>query len=780
MIQKFIKIKNIGRYRDFSSRGDLTFDKVNIIYGENSQGKTTLVSIIRSLISKDIQFITKRKSFRSNNVQNVELLFKLNNSKNFVFKFQNNGWNSWCNDLKNVEIFDEIFIDKNIYTGLNISSEHYKFLYQFAIGEEGVELVKKIEVIKKDLQNKYIQLNSLRDYILILTDNYFGVDDFIGLSEDKEINRKIEEKKQEIAIAEKSKEIREKQFLNEISSLELPFDVKELKNLLQKSLVSISKEALQKVQKHINELSKVIQLNSELWLYQGLKIIEKNNGNKCPLCQQDLKKSKEIIKSYQQYFNNEYKKLKKNLNECLEEIENSNFKQLLNEIKTIDLQNAALIEFWRHFLPDIEFFNLQNLEKDIIQSAQFFDKVKLLINNKSKNILEPLNVNDIDRLSNSINKLNQKINDYNFKIISLNKKIKEIKEKQPKIDSLKSELKKLEISKRRFSDNAKELCNEYQKLKNEIEQLKKQIEQMKVKLINAISQKVENYGEKTNEILDKFGLSFKIIEQRHKYRGKGEEPYYEYYLESGGCRSDPLQDTKFTLSGGDRNAIALAFFLAKIFLDRNIEEKIVIFDDPISSFDMNRKRRTIEFIKEISQRAKQLIILTHINTFAFELWDALREVGIKPKSFQIIDGNIKEWNVNEEKKPPFFKNLSALENFVSDNNKIDLEEIEEIRRLIRICLEDKLTFGYFQFFKDFNNDYWLGDMVKRLRELENDQKLNFKYSNNREVINELENLCDFSAPSHHGNIVAPYKTSCSLDEVKNYVKLTLRLIYEWL
>jgi len=124
MISKFIKIKNIGKYENFSASDDITFGKVNIIYGENGNGKTTLTSIIRSLISNKSDLILKRKTFGliDEDKQYVELL-----SNEKVFKFQNSSWNNSDIDLNlNIEIFDEFFIYENIYIGLEILSEHQK------------------------------------------------------------------------------------------------------------------------------------------------------------------------------------------------------------------------------------------------------------------------------------------------------------------------------------------------------------------------------------------------------------------------------------------------------------------------------------------------------------------------------------------------------------------------------------------------------------------------------------------------------------------------------
>jgi|GEM_PF-1013061 len=783
MIKKFKKIKSVGRFKNFSALGDLTFDKVNIIYGENSAGKSTLTSIIRSLISNKTELILERKTLGTDGEQDIELLFEYDNNKQ-VSKFQNSKWNNWNDDLKNTEIFDELFISENIYTGLDILSEHQKYLYQFAIGEEGVNLAKDIEGIKKDLQSKkYPALNSLSGKIRTLTERYFEVEQFVNLTEDGEIDKKIEEKKREISTATASNEIRVKQGLEEIKEKEekqfllLPFDLVNLKSILDKSLPFISEEALQRTTQHINKLTNVLQEDAEEWLHKGILAVKEIKDNKCPFCQQDLKEAEPTIKLYQQYFNEEYKKLKETIDKCTKQIREINIEQLLNNIKNIILNNNVLIEFWKKFLPSIEFPKLKNLEENNSQIAGVFRRVKSLVENKSKSPMVSIKGDDIDNLLRAIEIFNTAISDYNSKIKKANIEIDSLKKRHLDIDKLEEEFKKLEIQKKRYSDNIRLLCDGYQKCQDEIEKLKKQVEQKKEDLNRAISQKAEKYGAETNTILEKFGVPFRIVKHTPRYRGRGEEPYFEYFLEMEGVEVNPLQKAKFILGGGDRNALALAFFLAKIFVDENIESKIIILDDPISSFDINRKRRTIEFIRDLSNKAKQTILFTHLNTFAFELYDYVKDIGIKPKCLQIKNGEIKEWDINEDKKHPFFKNLSKLEVFLSGNAKINLDEA---RRLIRICLEDKLKFGYFQFFKNLGDDYWLGTMIKRLRDLKNDPNLKFKHSNKDEVINELGNLCDFSGPSHHSNITTSYKTDYTRTEIANYVKSTLKLIYEWL
>jgi len=781
MIKKFIKIKNIGKFANYSAQGDISLDEVNIIYGENSAGKTTLTSIIRSLLKNEPGLILERKTFGKDENPCVEILCE-ENGKNKLYKFEVNKWNG---NLGNVEIFDEFFINENIYTGLVIESKHQKCLYQFAIGEEGVALATGIEKIKKDLQsNKHPELNSLKQQIQILAKESFKLEQFVDLTEDVEIDKKIEEKKREISTATASNEIREKQILKEIPSLSLPFNLSDLNKLLEKGLTTISEEALQKVTQYISKLANVLQKEAESWLHQGLLCVEYEyiKDNRCPFCQQDLTEAESTIKSYQQYFNEEYRKLKEDIDKYSMQVEGFNIELSLSDIKTKVLNNNALIEFWKKFLPAIEFPELKDLKQYSSQIAEFFKKIKLLLENKSKNILDSIKTDSIDKLSKSVDDLNYEINAYNVKVGILNEKIKELKAKHSEINKLTDELKRLEIQKERFSEKAKDLCGKYQKCKNEIEELKEQIEQKKKDLNTAISHKVKKYGEITNKILEKFGVPFKIIKPVQRYRGKGEEPYFEYFLEIEGYEIAPIQKAKFTLSAGDKNALSLAFFLAKLSLDEKIGYKIVVFDDPVSSLDRNRRRATVEQVRNLLDKVKQVIVFTHYETFAYELYEYLKKVGLNPKTLGIKNRQIEEWDIEEETKISYFKNLEKLEKFLEAEE--DISETEA-RKLIREVLENRLKLGYYKYVKNLGDRCILGPMINELRKIINEcngkrKKIKmFKHDNNDEVIKELSAMEEFSSEEHHGTIDKNIE-KVSPEEIKNYVRRTLKLIYEWL
>ena len=73
-------------------------------------------------------------------------------------------------------------------------------------------------------------------------------------------------------------------------------------------------------------------------------------------------------------------------------------------------------------------------------------------------------------------------------------------------------------------------------------------------------------------------------------------------------------------SDGEKTAIALLYFLQSLKGDRfNIKEGIIVLDDPISSLDTNALFAAIGFIRERTQAAGQLFVLTHNFTFFREV-----------------------------------------------------------------------------------------------------------------------------------------------------------------
>jgi wobble nucleotide-excising tRNase len=75
-----------------------------------------------------------------------------------------------------------------------------------------------------------------------------------------------------------------------------------------------------------------------------------------------------------------------------------------------------------------------------------------------------------------------------------------------------------------------------------------------------------------------------------------------------------------TLSSGDRNTLALAFFFACLDQDPSLAGRVVVIDDPVSSLDDNRSLTTVQEIRRLLPRVAQVIILSHSKSFLCQTW----------------------------------------------------------------------------------------------------------------------------------------------------------------
>ena len=73
------------------------------------------------------------------------------------------------------------------------------------------------------------------------------------------------------------------------------------------------------------------------------------------------------------------------------------------------------------------------------------------------------------------------------------------------------------------------------------------------------------------------------------------------------------------MSEGDKNTIAFSLFLAKLATESDLSRKIVVFDDPLTSLDLNRRNATIHQLVRLYQDCNQIIVLSHNLHFLIEL-----------------------------------------------------------------------------------------------------------------------------------------------------------------
>ena len=139
MIQKLVRLQNVGRFRACNPRGDVQFRRLTLIYAENGRGKTTLCDILRSLQSGDPAPIQGRETLGLGAGEKPEVRIRLDGSR---AEFKDG---KWTETLQSLCIYDRTFVFENIHSGEFVDHRQKRNLHGVILGAEGVSLQREID-----------------------------------------------------------------------------------------------------------------------------------------------------------------------------------------------------------------------------------------------------------------------------------------------------------------------------------------------------------------------------------------------------------------------------------------------------------------------------------------------------------------------------------------------------------------------------------------------------------------------------------------------------------
>ena len=442
MIEKILKIKNIGCYDIDSANDDKSFGKQTIIFGANKIGKTTLTSIFRSLKENKVDYIACRKTFGCNvsDEQKCEILYDSGDKNIF-----GSNWNN-----KDVEIFDNEFIQRNIFIGDKIEQNHKTALYKILIDEENFKIQTDID----SAEDEYKKLITSKD--LIKKEIGINFDSFIELNDgekSEDIDNKIKENKnKQTQFANQSK-------LNILkSTTRLSFDFKSFEKSIKQN-IDITLE--EKIKKHVencwnDKIDDVDFLNS------GIDRIS-DDKNACPFCGQSLTSVSELVKNMKEFFSDTYKQTQISINESIERFKNVDIEKEIAQFK------AEGFEF--KTVADIEDLN----EKTKI----IFSKIE----EKQKDLSIDIKIDELSEYQS-----------YKNVIEAMNKEVESLKIETINITELQEEEENLKLNKERFSIEGEKKYDKYQKNKNDLNTEKQKIDQLNLNLKTKLYTLFESSG----------------------------------------------------------------------------------------------------------------------------------------------------------------------------------------------------------------------------------------------------------------------------------------------
>ena len=370
------------------------------------------------------------------------------------------------------------------------------------------------------------------------------------------------------------------------------------------------------------EIAKLIDhLGNSDWIKQGLNYYS-SDSNKCPFCQQDTPET--LHQEFQSFFSKAYE----------QDIQGIKRLQQDYESKSVSLIN--------------ELINISDLSKDYIEKSVFDTKIEIiegiLKQNKqelSKKISEPSSkisllsvTEEISELSEWLIIANDKIKQHNAVIDNIDNERKDLTDKVWKyvVTELRVGLEDYESKKGKLEKMIQGMEGGLNKEKARIRTLENEIAELEKTISSIKPTKIA-----MNELLNKFGFTSFYIDIAED--GK----HYKI------CREDG-RDARQTLSEGEKTFITFLYFYHLIkgaYSSSGItENKVIVFDDPISSLDSNILYIVSTLIKEIVKETdniestiKQVFVLTHNVYFHKEVtFSQKREKGkvLNSESFWMV------------------------------------------------------------------------------------------------------------------------------------------------
>ncbi|QOJ33873.1 MAG: AAA family ATPase [Nitrospira sp.] len=759
MIRKIVTLKNVGRFLNYAYHGDMELRHYNLFFAENGRGKTTLCAIMRSLQTSKPEYITERETLGGTGKPEVKILL---DTKEVVI-FDGKKWNK-SHPL--IEIFDSTFIATNVFVGEYVDLEQKRNLYRVIIGSQGIALTSEVGRLDEAIRAKNIEIGVRKATLQQQAPRSLkDIDAFVNIASDPDVEAKILDKTVEQQAARRATEIKIKGLL---SSLHIPTFSGNLEVALLKGIEGIGEDAEKRLASQI-EVHHMHEKGEE-WISEGVGYI---HSDRCPFCGQGIS-SNDLVAAYRAFFSAAYHQLRNEIADLKTSIEVDFGTKPLSDIEKSLIQNDAAIEFWKQFvtidLPPLDF------DKDVGKPLNDWAEAALaLLAKKASSPLEevtpdaafaPKRVAVQDALS--------KLALYNTAIAAANAFIQDKKVKTQTLNELtvQAALEELQIVRHRHTPEVAALCVQYQNALSDKKTLEGQKTTAKENLDKHTESIITHYEKRINDLLNGFNAGFTIANIRHNYPGGTASSTYQILINGTpvevGDSKTPLGTPSFrnTLSAGDKNTLAFAFFLAQLEQTDKKAEKIVVFDDPFNSQDRSRRTRTKELIKKCGQECRQIFVFSHDPYFLKYLSQSLpyaEERILQLSRVGLQNTAIEEWDIEKETKGGYFQDHAALTAYLQDSSK----DLRDIARKIRPVLE-----GYcrYRFPGQFTDKEWLGDMLEKIKAKGSDHQL-------FDVLEKLQSINDYSKKYHHDSNHAKADTEIIDDgELQSFVKLTLNIV----
>lgn len=763
MIEYIKLLRNVGTFDSDSASASHNLKRLTLIYGDNGRGKTTLAAVLRSLATGNEQPIVERWRLGAVNPPHVVLDCHGHPSS---LMFRDGVWNKTIPELK---IFDDVFVDENVYSGLAVEAQHRQNLHELILGDQGVQLNQRLQDLVSRVAQHNTALEEKAKAIPPQERGDFSVDDFCALPELPDIDERIEETSRKLTAARNQQEVRTTPLFE---TIELPeFDIEAIKQALLTDLPDLDKAAEAQVQAHLQAFGE----GGESWVEEGFRHGLAGDDGICPFCGQGLE-GLDLIAHYRAYFSEGYAQLKQDVADMADYMARTHGGVVQAEFERAIGGARETGQFWSTFsnVPKIDI----DTEAIVLDWNAARETVTELLRAKQAAPLEQLTLDDQTlKTLGSYNTHRLWVSGINEKLNASNEAIRDVQRLSgaTKIEEILAELVMLIATKARYSDEIAPLCDDYIQEKA----VKVQTETARAEARNALEKYRANVFPElqngVNKYLQYFNAGFRIdsLAPANIGRGSGSTCTYNVIINDTPIAvrstSIPQGEPSFrnSLSAGDRNTLALALFFSSLDQNPNLANTIVVIDDPMSSLDDHRSLATVQEVRKLSKRAGQVIVLSHSKRFLCNVWsgadrDECRSLEIRQSG---VNSTICKWNVSQDAITEHDQRHKLLREYVDTPSG----NIRGVAAAIRLHLEGFLRVACAGNFPPGTLlGPFLGDCGNRVGR--SDEVLS------EDMIQELTHIVEYANRFHHDTNPAWQTEVINATELLGFVKRTLAFV----
>lgn len=613
-IDRIQLLRNLGQFDSVNAGAQLPLTRLALIYAENGRGKTTLASILRSVGTGNVQLVNERRRLGAQHPPHVVLAPPVGPP----IVFQNGAWSA---TLPCMAVFDDHFVAQNICAGVEIGPSHRQNLHELILGAQGVALSAALQTHVDRIEGHNRSLRVLSDAIPAAVRGSMAVDAFCDLPALPDIDGALQEAERNLAAAQSAGAVQQAATFVAFS---LPaFDIQAINALLAHTLPDLEAAAAGGVQAHLAKLGQ----DGATWLSDGMQSIAGVSAGLdheiCPFCAQDLAGSP-ILRHYQAYFSAAYDELKRDIAQQIQVLNNTHGDLSALTFERSVREAERLRAFWEGFLlvPEI------TVDTAALTGAwaRARDAVAEALVAKQAAPLDVIELPEAALAAISAYEAGKvDIEACSESLLACNTQIALVKEHAAgaNVPALTSDLARLRNIRARYSPDVAPHCEAYLQEKQAKTQTESLREQARAALDNYRQNIFPAYQGVINDYLGRFNAGFRLDQVGSVNTRAGSACSYSVLINNAPVPQTAEAGPSFrnTLSSGDRNALALAFFFASLEQDQQLAQKIVVIDDPMTSLDEHRSLTTVQEVRRLLPRVAQIIVLSHSKSFLCNLWE---------------------------------------------------------------------------------------------------------------------------------------------------------------